>query len=112
MFSQNTNFVVVSESCGLSVERSAHDWKVMGSIPIQSSMEVVSKACLSGIDFCTQFWFIVENKKNIGCQMGHTKKICCCYFGQPILNYIIMHSVILRNFLVFCIGSVSGILSY
>jgi len=26
------------------------------------------------INFCTQFWFIIENKKNTGNQMGHTKK--------------------------------------
>jgi len=26
------------------------------------------------MDICIQFWFIIENKKNTGSHMGHTKK--------------------------------------
>jgi hypothetical protein len=62
----------LSESCGLAVEHLADDCKVVGSIPVNARW----KWCQSHarIDFCTQFWFFIENKKNTGSQMGHTKK--------------------------------------
>jgi len=74
----NTNaikMIILSESCGLAVEHWAHGWKVVGLIPVQSNAKWKWCQNHARIDFCTQFWFIIENKKNIGSQMGHTKKI-------------------------------------
>ncbi len=34
--SQQEGFGILGESCGLAVEYSAHDWKVVGSIPVPS----------------------------------------------------------------------------
>jgi len=41
------------------------------SIKIASTVVVPNQ---DADDFCTQFWFIIENKKNTGSQIGHTKK--------------------------------------
>ncbi len=60
-----------SESCGLAVEHSAHDRKVVGSIPVQSNAR--SKWCQSHarIDSYTQFWF----KKNNGTHQKNLNKV-------------------------------------
>jgi len=63
----------VSESCGLAVKHSAHDQKVMGSIPVLDGSGV--KAMPGSIPTYTQLWFIIEKKENTGSQMSHTKKI-------------------------------------
>jgi len=45
-FAQSLNIdTVASESCVLAVEHSSHNQKVVGSIPVQCYMEVVSKPC-------------------------------------------------------------------
>jgi len=66
---------IKSESYGLAVEHSAHDRKVVGSIPSNARW----KWCQSHarIDSCTQSWpvhSIIEKKENTGSQMGRTKK--------------------------------------
>ncbi len=67
------DWILASKSCGLVVEHLAYGRKVVGLIPVNARW----KWCQSHarIDFCTQCWFIIENKKNTGSQMGHTKKI-------------------------------------
>jgi len=53
-----------SKSYGLTVEHSAHDQKVVGSIPVQSNaryMEVVSKPCQVNDCWCLVIFLDASN---------------------------------------------------
>ncbi len=63
-----------SESCGLVVEYSAHDQKVVGLIQVQCWMEVVSKPCQVSRIHIIKVRVIVKLKEKVSKGKGRSHR--------------------------------------